>query len=106
MSALTQLSLVAQSGGNGIFEKLDPGAKSGLIFFGLLAATAIVITLVCVGFSAANAMHRRRLEADLKRDMLDRGMSADEIAKVIESAAPPESGVDRWVASWGKHKKC
>jgi hypothetical protein len=38
--------------------------------------------------------------------MLDRGMTADEIAKVIESATPPEMGFDRWVASWCKNKKC
>ncbi|MEX2171014.1 MAG: hypothetical protein WD851_16970 [Pirellulales bacterium] len=104
MSALTQLSLVAQSA-SGMFSEIEPAAKAGLLFASLGALTLIVITFGCVGWNVANAMHRRRLEADLKRDMLDRGMTADEIAKVIESAAPPESGVDRWVASWGKNKK-
>ena len=105
MFTLTQLSLVAQSASS-VFSQLDPGAKAGLLFAALGAVTAVVITLGCVGWSAANSMHRRRLEADMKRDMLDRGMTADDIAKVIESAAPPEGGVDRWIASWGKNKKC
>jgi hypothetical protein len=49
-----------------------------------------------------DAAHRRRTEADLKREMLDRGMSVDEIVKVIEAAAPPEDAAGRWIASWGK----
>jgi hypothetical protein len=41
---------------------------------------------------------------DLKRDMIERGMSADEIAKVIESATPPDDATQRWIASWAKKK--
>jgi hypothetical protein len=37
-----------------------------------------------------NSIHRRRAEMDLKREMIERGMSADEIAKVIESSAPKD----------------
>lgn len=37
--------------------------------------------------------------------MIERGMSADEIATIIESASPPEDGYQRWIASWGKQKK-
>ena len=105
MFALTKLSLVAQSAG-GLFSDLDTDHKFALMLTTIVAVTGVVITLGCVGWSAANAMHRRRLEADMKRDMLDRGMTADDIAKVIESATPPESGVDRWIAGWGKNKKC
>jgi hypothetical protein len=36
--------------------------------------------------------------------MLDRGMSADEIAKIIESAMPPEDACERVIASWAKKK--
>jgi hypothetical protein len=105
MSAISQMLLVAQSA-SGYLSEIRPDAKAGLLFAALALGTLIVIVLGCVSWSVANSMHRRRLEADLKRDMLDRGMTADEIAKVIESATPPEKGFDRWVASWGKNKKC
>jgi hypothetical protein len=43
---------------------------------------------------------------DLKRDMIERGMSADEIARVIECAAPPDEATERLIASWAKKKSC
>jgi hypothetical protein len=46
------------------------------------------------------AVKEKQIEADLKRDMLDRGMSAEEIQQVIE--ASPQSGFDRWMGSWCK----
>jgi hypothetical protein len=42
----------------------------------------------------------------MKRDMIERGMSAEEITKIIESASPPEDATERWSASWGKKKAC
>ena len=50
-------------------------------------------------------MHRRRLENELKKEMIDRNLSSDEIATIIEAAPPPEDGLDRWIASWGEKKK-
>jgi hypothetical protein len=41
---------------------------------------------------------------ELKRDMIDRGMSAEEIAKIIESATPPEDATQRLIASWARKK--
>jgi len=67
--------------------------------------TAIVISLAGIIYSCVDAIHRRRNEADLKREMLDRGMSAEEIAKVIEAAAPPENPTARWLDSWCKSNK-
>ena len=40
----------------------------------------------------------------MKREMIERGMSADEITKVIEAAMPPEDATQRWIASWAKKK--
>lgn len=100
-----EISVLAQSV-SGFFSGIEPDERFVLALLAILMSTVVLITLGCTAFSAANSMHRRRLEADLKQDMLDRGMTADEIAKIIESAAPPENGVDRWIASWCKHKKC
>jgi hypothetical protein len=67
-------------------------------------ATGVLISLAGISASVINAVHRRRIEESLKQDMLDRGMSAEEIVKVIESAAPPEDATGRWIASWCKKK--
>jgi hypothetical protein len=107
MNGLLNVTLLAQTvqsipESGGLFSGMDPDHRFGVMLAIILAVTLVVIVLGCVGWSAANSMHRRRLEADMKRDMLDRGMSADEVAKVIEAAPPPEGGFDRWMASWGK----
>jgi hypothetical protein len=67
-------------------------------------ATTLVISLAGIAAGVVNAVHRRRIEESLKQDMLDRGMSAEEIVKVIESAAPPEDATGRWIASWCKKR--
>jgi hypothetical protein len=79
----------------------DPWAESFLgfgseqrfvvIIVALGCATGLIITLVCVISSAISSAHQRRLEIELKREMLDRGMSADEVAKVIETTVPDQT---------------
>jgi hypothetical protein len=66
--------------------------------------TGIILGTFGILSSVFTSLHRRRVETDLKRDMLDRGMSADEIAKIIESAMPPEDACQRVIASWAKKK--
>ncbi len=46
---------------------------------------------------------KQQIEAELKQDMLDRGLSSEEIEQVIE--ARPREGIDRWINSWGKKQK-
>ena len=97
-----------------MWEQDDPWSRT---FFGLGQSQRFVLMIVAIGCataillgtfgiitSAINSVHRRRAEMELKREMIDRGMSADEIAKVIESAAPPEDGTQRWIASWARKK--
>jgi hypothetical protein len=99
----------------GLWEHDDPWTRT---FFGLGQGQRFVVIIVAIGCatavllgtfgiitSAINSVHRRRAEMELKREMIDRGMSADEIAKVIESAAPPEDATQRWIASWACKKK-
>lgn len=87
-------------------------------FFGLNNEQRFVILLVAIGcftgivlgvsgiiYSAFDSAHRRRLEADLKREMLDRGMSAEEVAKVIEASPPPEDAAARVVHAWCSKRK-
>jgi hypothetical protein len=53
----------------------------------------ILLTLIITGGIVINSIHRRRTETDLKRELLDRGMSADEIATVIRTK--PTRGCSR-----------
>lgn len=84
------------------FYGLDQNQGFVVILTAMGCLTAIIIALAAFVYSCTDAIHRRRNEADLKRDMLDRGMSADEIVKVIEAASPPENPTARWLNSWCK----
>ena len=86
------------------FFGLEQGQRFVLMIVALGCATAVILGTLGILSSAINSAHRRRAEMELKREMIDRGMSADEIAKVIESAAPPEDATQRWIASWARKK--
>jgi hypothetical protein len=53
-----------------------------LLWFAGIAAPVLVVVLV-LGFKLIDKMHRRNAEIELKRDMLDRGMSVEEIERVL-----------------------
>jgi hypothetical protein len=86
------------------FFGLNPDNRFTLLIVAIGCATGVLCTLVVFASSTINSIHRRRVEADMKREMIERGMSADEIAKIVESASPPEDGTQRWIASWAKKK--
>src|SRR5215468_1442810 len=81
---------------------LNPNNRFALIVVIVGCATGVICTLITFVSSTINSIHHRRVESDMKRDMIERGMSADEIAKVIEAAMPPEDATQRWIASWAK----
>ena len=59
----------------------------GVMFFGLLALLVTTI-IICV---TIYSMHKNRIDDALKRELLERGMSADEIGAVM-SAGPSKGG--------------
>jgi hypothetical protein len=77
-----------------------------LLIIGIGCATGVILGSFGIISSAITSIYRRRAEMDLKREMIERGMSADEIAKIIESATPPEDATQRLIASWAKKKTC
>jgi hypothetical protein len=101
---LTRIPLLADWATNTVFEGLDPSKRFALIVVLIGCATGVVCTLITFVASTINSIHHRRVEADMKREMIERGMSADEITKVIEAAMPPEDATQRWIASWAKKK--
>ena len=88
-----------------MFSGMESEERFGLMLAGLGCVTGIIVSVAYFISSWTNSIHRRRIEAELKRDMLDRGMSADEIVKVIEASAPAEDVYLRAVDAWGKRKK-
>jgi hypothetical protein len=64
---------------------LKPDDRAGLLFAVIAAAVGVIAIIV----TAIYRTHRNRLEIAFKREMLDRGMSADEIATVM--AQPKQS---------------
>jgi len=86
------------------FFGLDQGQRFVLLIIALGCATGIILGLAGIIYSAVNSIHRRRLEIGLKQDLVDRGMSAEEIARVVESA-PPRDFLDRWAAGEAKGQK-
>ncbi len=88
-----------------IFFGLDPDKRFVVMIVAIGCLTGVICTVVGCLSSTWSAVHRRRTEADLKREMLDRGLSVDEITKIIESSAPFESATERLIASRACGKK-
>jgi hypothetical protein len=70
---------------------LDDGQFMGLMFMVVLVLLVITITL-CV---TIYGVHKNRLDTALKREMLDRGLSPDEIATVVNSRPAKSRGCGR-----------
>lgn len=100
----TCLLCVADSWTN-LLSGLDPDKRFALIIVLIGCATGVLCTVVVFVSSTITAIHYRRVEADMKREMIERGLSADEITKIIEAASPPEDATQRWIASWANKKK-
>src|SRR3954454_25261834 len=87
-----------------MFSGVEPTHRFVLIVVVIGCAVGVICTIIVSISSTINSIHRRRVEVEMKRDMIERGMSADEITKVIEAASPPEDATQRWIASWAKKK--
>ena len=61
--------------------QMSPGDVMTLL---LIVIAAVLVAIAIIG-SIVYAMHKNRLEDSLKRELLDRGMNADEIATVIRA---------------------
>jgi hypothetical protein len=78
-------------------DKLSAVLNTAIV--GTLLLVTVVSTLVALVWSSIRV---KQIEADLKHDMLDRGMTADEIQQVIE--ATPRSGFGSLLSSWHKEE--
>jgi hypothetical protein len=61
--------------------ELGSGERTAVMVLCVIGSVIILMTL----FVTVYKMHKNRLEDSLKRELLDRGMSADEIATVVRA---------------------
>lgn len=94
------LLLAQESNVQSFFAGFDSEQRFVLTIIGIGCVTLVLVALGSVLAGVWSAVRTKQIETDLKRDMLDRGMSAEEIEKVI--SAMPQSGFDRWLGSWCK----
>ena len=85
------------------FFGLDSEGRFVVILVVIGCTTAILISLGGMFAGVWHSIKHKQIEAELKQDMLDRGLSSEEIEQVIE--ARPREGIDRWINSWGKKQK-
>lgn len=80
----------------GEFFGLGADERFVVLLVALGCGTAVIIAVSAIAAGVYTSVSRRNAETELKQEMLDRGMSAEEIAEVIE-ATPPSDFADRWV---------
>jgi hypothetical protein len=69
------------------FVGIDPDQRWLLLVIAIGCSVGLILGLVGILSSALGTMQRHRAEMVLKREMLERGLSADEIATVIEAGS-------------------
>lgn len=84
-----------------VFMNMDDEQRFSLIVIAMGCLTGIIIATVSVLSGVLYHSFRRKREDQLKRDMLDLGMSAEEIATVVK-ATPPTDFLER-MADRKKH---
>ena len=73
-----------------LLSNVSPDDVFPLIIVSIGCMTAIVITIGIAITSTINAIHRRNATNRLKREMLELGLSSQEIEQVVQAAPPLE----------------
>jgi hypothetical protein len=74
-------------------NSLGPGERLPVLIVGLILGIFALIFIVTVVAGTVYKMHKNRLETALKRELLEQGMSAEEIVSVVR--AKPVKGAVR-----------
>jgi len=69
---------------------IQPDERFALCVVAIIFGTVLcVFTIGFISFTI-RSIHRSRLETELKRELLDRGLSVDEVARIIQATAGRE----------------
>jgi hypothetical protein len=70
-----------------VLNRISGNDLTAIVFIFMLF---VFVTIVIIAMTIQR-MHRSRLDDALKRDLVERGFSADEIARIVESSSPEPS---------------
>lgn len=96
------LSYVVADAWSDSFFGLDNDERFVILIIIIACSTGLLLGLAGIIGGVWHSVKHKQIEAELKQDMLDRGMSAEEIEKVVE--ATPKEGIDRWISAFYKKK--
>jgi RNA binding activity-knot of a chromodomain len=82
-----------------IFAQAAPTTSLGLQVLSIVLAVPMIITIVGIWAGAWTKVNKLRLENALKQQMIDRGMSAEDIVTVLTRSKPSEAGTELPCAS-------
>jgi hypothetical protein len=57
----------------------------------IVVAMALAVATIFIIAMTVQQMHKNRLDDELKRDLVERGFAAEEIARIVESSPPQRS---------------
>ena len=69
---------------------MSDGQRFVLTLVAMGCVTGVAITLGCTLLGVAQAIQRRNGEHDLKRELLERGLSAEEVTRIVEVTPRPQ----------------
>ena len=75
------------------FEGFDSDQRFTLVIVSIVFLAGLLIAVISIVSGTISSIQKRSAELELKRDMLDRGMSSEEIQQVIESSPLPPGRV-------------
>jgi hypothetical protein len=77
--------LLAEANRSGIESLMDvsPNDRLPIVIVTIVFAAGIIIASVAIIGGYVHTFNRHRFEADLKRELLDRGLSPDEVVRVV-----------------------
>jgi hypothetical protein len=68
-------------------DKIQPDDRLPIVIVSILFGLGALVLIVWILAHAVSRIHRLRTEANLKHELLERGLSADEVAMVVASTA-------------------
>lgn len=66
---------------------IAPGDRFALCITSIVIGLIALVFVIAIVSHAIGKIHRTRLENALKRELLDRGMSSEEIAEIVEATS-------------------
>ena len=66
---------------------IQPDERFALCVVAIIFGVTLAVFTIGIVSLTVRSIHRSRVETSLKRELLDRGLSVDEIAKIVQATA-------------------